>query len=340
MKGLILRLVRGVFLSVVGVLVLALLAEQVARWSAERSFSEPPGATHDVGGRQAHIYCVGEGQPTVILEAGLDGAGSNTWAGILPELGQASRVCAYDRAGVMWSEPGPLPRDGGRIADELHALLSAANEAPPYVLVGHSLGGPLAMLYHERFPDEVAGMVLVDPTSPQVFDRLPAPFNAGPPPKALFQALAAVGVLRLQTTFMNPPRLPEPARGAAVGLGPTRLQGVMGELQSLSDIIAAAGRVASLGDRPMVVLTGGATTEPSFMLPEEAAVEKDRIWPELHAEMANLSTESDHRIISEAGHYIQYDAPEAVIQAVKDVLGAVRDGESLGESGVAGDSVE
>ena len=108
------------------------------------------------------------------LESGLDDRGSWSWAGIQDELSQISRVCAYDRAGMLWSEPREGPRDAERIAGELHAILAAASEAPPYVMVGHSLGGLLVRVYDERYPGEALGFVFVDASHPEQERRFPA----------------------------------------------------------------------------------------------------------------------------------------------------------------------
>ncbi len=117
-------------------------------------------------GRHLSISCLGTGSPTVVLEAGLDWGGSWSWITVLPEVARFTRVCAYDRAGSGFSDPGPIPRDGKHIVSDLHALLGAAGERPPYVLVGQSLGGALVRLYRLRYPTDVGAMVLVDPSQP------------------------------------------------------------------------------------------------------------------------------------------------------------------------------
>ena len=121
----------------------------------------PPGTLVDVGGYRLHLHCVGEGSPTVIMEAG---GGGNVlhWMLVQPAIAQSTRVCAYDRAGMGWSEPGPLPRTPQQIVAELHTLLSTASIPGPYILVGHSIGGKYARLYASQYPHDVVGLVLVD----------------------------------------------------------------------------------------------------------------------------------------------------------------------------------
>jgi pimeloyl-ACP methyl ester carboxylesterase len=120
---------------------------------ADRRNFPPPGNLVDVGGHRLHIQCVGAGRPTVVLETGVL-AMSALWGGVQPQVAVRTRVCSYDRAGLGWSEPGPVPRDAVRIASELRALLRNASEPPPYVLVGHSFGGLLVRVYTDRYPED------------------------------------------------------------------------------------------------------------------------------------------------------------------------------------------
>ena len=116
----------------------------------------------DVGGFRLHLHCAGEGSPTIVLDAAL-GASSLSWSLVQPELARLSRVCSYDRGGFGWSDPGPMPRTAYRIAEELHTLLERARVPPPYVLVGHSFGGLVALIFTRRFRSVTSGLVLVDP---------------------------------------------------------------------------------------------------------------------------------------------------------------------------------
>ena len=153
---------------VIGLVVLAAIAVIYHAFGTEiyRRIYPPPGELVDVGGHSLHISCVGEGSPTVFLESG-SGATSVDWANIQPEVANTTRVCAYDRAGSGWSEPGPGPGDPQQIAGELHTLLGNAGIDGPYVLVGHSFGGLYVRMYAELYPNEVEGMVLVDSSHPE-----------------------------------------------------------------------------------------------------------------------------------------------------------------------------
>src|SRR5215207_7597931 len=154
---------RGLVWMITGLLALAVIGaiyQAIATQIDQRTYP-PPGEMVDVGTHSLHINCIGQGSPTVILESGL-GTMSADWANVQPEVANTTRVCAYDRAGTGWSEPGPEPRDSQQIARELHTLLGNAGIDDPYVLVGQSFGGLYVRMYASRYPKEVEGMVLVD----------------------------------------------------------------------------------------------------------------------------------------------------------------------------------
>src|SRR5918998_3069707 len=174
-RGIMRRIWRPLLGLVVVLLVLAVLGaiyQAIATELAERAYP-PPGEMVDVGGYRLHINCVGQGSPTVVLDAGSGGM-SAQWVRVQQEVSGSTRVCAYDRAGMGWSEMGPDPRDAERITGELHTLLEGADIEGPCVLVGHSFGGMYMQTYAARYPDEVAGVGLVDSsTDPDQFSQPP-----------------------------------------------------------------------------------------------------------------------------------------------------------------------
>jgi pimeloyl-ACP methyl ester carboxylesterase len=139
----------------------------------DRRFNPMPGRVVDVGGYKMHIDCTGQGTPTVILDSGL-GDSYISWRKVQPQLAQFARVCSYDRAGLGYSDSSPRPRTSRDIAEELHMLLHNAGIFPPYILVGHSMGGYDVRLYASLYRGEVAGMVLVDSSHPEQQKRFPA----------------------------------------------------------------------------------------------------------------------------------------------------------------------
>jgi pimeloyl-ACP methyl ester carboxylesterase len=321
------RLTYGAVILVMGLVLLALvvsiIVRRVAVHRAERDFP-PPGRLVEIDGRRSHIHCTGTRSPTILLESGLDDRGSWGWAEIRDELSQISRVCAYDRAGMLWSEPREEPRDAERIASELHALLSAAAEAPPYVMVGHSNAGLLVRVYDARYRGEVVGFVFVDASHPEQDRRLPPEIRqlierrkSEPDHRWLFRILAPYRIFA--------PERPTPRTAYWWRSFP---EGVMAEGRAIDAMSEQAGRTGLLGDRPVVVLTAGV---PRSMpgVSDEGNAAMQRVWLELQGELAGLSMNSDHRIVEGAGHYIHRDRPEAVVTAIRDVVTAVRGGGSV-----------
>src|SRR5256885_2868437 len=167
-----LRVLLRLVLVLAALFVLAgLLYENVSE-TRDRRFNPMPGQRIDVGGFKMHIHCTGQGSPTVILESGL-GDTYVSWHKVQPQIAKFARVCSYDRAGLGFSDPSSQPRTSKVMAEELHALLTAANVAPPYVLVGHSMGGFNVRLFASLYRSEVVGIVLADSSHPDQENRLP-----------------------------------------------------------------------------------------------------------------------------------------------------------------------
>ncbi len=161
------RIAGGLLLAVLAAAGLAAILEASLAARDARRFP-PPGRLVDVGGHRMHLHCIGEKRedaPTVVLEAGLQ-LWSSSWHWVQRDLETSVRVCSYDRSGLGWSEAGQGAFDGAAIARELHLLLESAGERPPYVLVGHSLGGMLVRIFYNLYPSEVVGLVLPDPGIP------------------------------------------------------------------------------------------------------------------------------------------------------------------------------
>lgn len=155
-----LRLILVSILIVLGVLILVGATYQGVATALERRKYPHPGQLVDVGGHQLHLYCLGEGRPTVVLEAPAAGM-SATWGWVQPEVAKTTRVCSYDRAGLGWSEAGDRPYDPGRVPEELHALLATVQPGP-YVLAGHTLGASFVRRFAALYPSDTAGLVLID----------------------------------------------------------------------------------------------------------------------------------------------------------------------------------
>src|SRR5215216_2168598 len=207
---------RGLVWLVGGLLALAVIGAiyQVIATQIDQRTYLPPGEMVNVNGRLMHINCMGEGSPTVILEAANFGMSAH-WVRVQQQLAKSTRVCAYDRAGMGWSEPGPEPRDARQISSELHTLLKNADTEGPYVLVGHSYGGLYARMYAARYPNEVAGVVLVDSSHPEQFTRTQegkAMYENTRRIGAVIPFLTRLGVTRLFNVYPAHPDLPPQQR--------------------------------------------------------------------------------------------------------------------------------
>ena len=314
---------------VVALLVLAVagaIYQAIATELAERAYP-PPGEMVGVGGYRLHINCVGQGSPTVVLDAG-SGGFSAQWVRVQREVSDTTRVCAYDRAGMGWSEMGPEPRDAEQISSELHTLLKGAGIGQgPFVLVGHSFGGLYTRTYAARYPDEVAGVVLVDSSSPKQVSHRPVTRDSNEPQKQTFAVvprlarlgvslLARLGVVRLLSK-LDPasPELPQQQRAQIDALTPSTRQVVTTALEFLAP--TQTRRLGSLGNKPLAVVTAGAS-EPS--------------WLELQDDLATLSSNSMHRVVEGATHtsllYERSDS-QATSAAIVEVVAAVRNDRPL-----------
>jgi pimeloyl-ACP methyl ester carboxylesterase len=324
------RIAIGIGALIVLATVFGAAAEAVMR---SRAASEYPAAGRlvDIGGRRIQLDCRGSGSPTVVLESGLDNLGSLSWALVHDSIATTSRTCAYSRAGIMWSDAAPGAFDSKTVAEDLHAALTKAGEQGPYVVAGHSLGGPYALIFTGLYPGEVAGLVFVDASHPDQLERLrKATGNSMEAPTGVLSAVAALswtGVIRLIPDGASPKLPPATIRAQHAYLS-TSLAPALKELKALPATLAAAGQHRQLGDRPLVVLTAMAPTPEAAL--ESAGMTREQgdrmrvAWKALHDEEATWSTRSRHELVPDATHYIQLDRPDVVISAVREVVGAVR----------------
>jgi pimeloyl-ACP methyl ester carboxylesterase len=318
---------RRLIVIVVSLLaVLLIVGFSYERVSRSRVASEfpPPGRLVSVDGYDMHLVCSGEGSPTVILESGLTLFASLQWFEVQPEIARSTTVCSYDRAGLMWSDRNERPRSGEYMVAELQSLLDTADIQPPYVMVAHSLGGLLSRMYDHHFPNEISGFVFIDSSHPEQLERLP-PAGAGPGvmPAWFTTLLAETGVTRLMTSSDRPSGLPAAVYEPAVAYIPQKFRGLVLEREAVIETVQQSQQLdwssASLGSRPIVVLTRG----------EFDSEQQRSVWVEMQEELAALSSHNDHRIVDGAEHSIHIDDPDAVIEAIGDVVVAIRTGRSV-----------
>lgn len=291
-----------------------------------------PGRMVDVGGYRVHVRSAGDGGPTAVLDSGL-GGNSCLWANALPELAALCAVCAIDRAGYAWSDPAPptRPRDSASLVDEQRSALRALGIPPPFVLVGHSFGAINTLVWARKHPDEVAGLVLVEPSHPEMWTRVDGIPDAASMALGyrVMTALAGWGVMRLA----GPP-LMRKAIGLAKGDLPVselhafeafarRRQGYAAALREAEhgdeSFAAATTQAGELGDLPLALLSADAwTTGRSSAMKEGMRA--------LRAEMLTWSARSTERVVEGTGHgNLPVRAPAAVADALAWVLGHARE---------------
>jgi len=323
-------------LALLVVLAAALLAgvlyEQSARRQVARNFP-PPGKMIDVGGRRMHLDCRGTGSPIVILETIAAPMGAVSWYKVHDAAARITRTCAYDRAGIGWSEPASGLRTGKAIVTDLHQLLTAAHELGPYVMVGASLGGPLVMTFTKYYGQEVAGLVLVDASHPDQKQRIKAAIGRdldyAPAIQKVLAALVWTGLPRLLMGGVPQPGAVSPAEGAMSAYLPTSLGPSLDEISQLDTTWHEAGALRTLGDRPLAVLTAAKpyTDElATFQLSAEQGHRMQQAWFEMQKDEASWSSRSTQRYLKDSGHGIQLERPDAVIDAIRQVVDQVRGG--------------
>lgn len=326
-----------------GALVVGILAGGGALYQAVGSrrsarLCRPQGAMFDAGGRRLHAVCAGRGTPAVVFESGV-AASSLSWTHVVPEIARFTRACAYDRAGLGWSDPGPRPRTFAHIVGDLDGLLVSAAVPHPYVLVGHSFGCFVVCAYASRHPEKVAGLVLIDPPALGEW-REPSARQArllwgGIQLSRIGALLARLGVVRACLALLTggAPAVP---RNFVKIFGPTAartLERLVGEVRKLPPEVhplvqalwcqpkcfhamadhlrvlrEAAAFVASLSSLPDVPLvTISSADQPAHIVDE-------------HRQIARFSSRGRHVIASRSGHWIQFDEPEVVVSAIRDVV--------------------
>ena len=298
-----------------------------------------PGSLIDVGGHRVHVVCTGEGSPAVLFESGI-AASSLSWVRVMRDVAAFTRACAYDRAGLGWSELSPGPRSVAPMLAELEAVLAHAGSARP-VLVGHSFGAFLVSAYTSQHPDNVAGLVLVDPPSDwhEITPRQARMLRGGVQLSRVGGVLARLGVVRASLALLTggAPAVP---RNFVRVFGPTAartLERLVGEVRKLPEdvhpivqtlwcqpkcframaehlgafeemAVVVAG-ISSLADVPLVVISSG--DQPPATLTR-------------HRQLAGLSSQGRHLVATKSGHWIQFDEPELVVAAVRDVIDRAR----------------
>ncbi|MEJ2760213.1 MAG: alpha/beta hydrolase [Gammaproteobacteria bacterium] len=284
---------------------------------ANIDIATPPGKRVDIGGYRLHIYCLGQGSPTVVFDSGMGGF-SLEWADVQTALSRYTRVCTYDRAGYGWSDRSPYSRTTRVMARELHRLLRAADVPAPYILAGHSFGGYNIRYFAGEFPREVAGLVLIDASHPRQFSYFPkAPVHkvsVRRPPRS-----SRIHIVRPAFPLDYPEQIRQLAYMLMVRRHSARIQ-----LQELEHFQESAQQVVAQGARfprlPVTILTRGERVWPNTFYGDAM----ERVWSFLQHDLLSLSDRSEQVIALHSGHAIQLDQPQLVITAVLKELRIAR----------------
>ena len=312
------------FICLIVVLLLSGTAYQFISAKIDENAFPPPGQLVDVGGYRLHINCSGEGGPTVIFDAGM-GCNSLEWALVQPAVSKFTYACSYDRAGNGWSDESPLERTSQNIVDELHMLLKNAKIPGPYVLVGHSFGGSNVLLYANTYPDEVAGIVLVDSSHEDQLDKMP---DMPKQNEGVASFLTYVGGVRLLTHFpiykkslvMFPVEIQEmyPAKISTSSFIKTAFKEISLLDKSLNQLKATGAKV---GDKPLIVITAGKPVNAEEVgLSQEQVDQITKVWKMLQKDLVAKSSQGKQMIAEHSGHMITREQPEIIIEAIREVI--------------------
>jgi pimeloyl-ACP methyl ester carboxylesterase len=330
-RGLLALLVLVVLAAIVGASYQAIGNRADARRFPQQGKSVSLGPTFD--NLSLSIDCRGQGSPTVILDSGL-GVPAVGWNPVQAEVAKFTRVCSYDRAGYGWSGASSAPRTSAQIVKELHALLEAANEKGPFILVGHSFGGYNVRVYNGQYPSDVAGMVLVDASHEDQNDRMtPA-----------LQAFMKKSIERLKWEKMLAPllirfgiaRFSQRNQGEAAGVSkefgqemlylamqPKFIDASASELGSFAESAIEVRASGNLGDKPLVVLTAGKSADASQVpagFPKKEFDDFHEVWVnDLQVRESHLSTRGKRIMVPDSTHMIPFERPDTIVAAIHEV---------------------
>jgi pimeloyl-ACP methyl ester carboxylesterase len=306
--------------------------------AADRRRFPPPGRMVDIGGTRLHLIDKGASGPAVIFESGISATCLN-WTQVREDVQEFAPACTYDRAWLGWSDQASSPRTLSAIVEELHALLTAAEIAPPFILVGHSFGGMVVHAYAAKYAGSVAGLVLVDPLSPSEWWN-PSPAHArmlrlGVKLARRGAVLARIGVVRASLALLmaGGRMVPQAIARVSSGRGESVISRLVSEVRKMPPetwpMVRAhwclpksfLGLAAYLESLP-----AGAVEAAGFQMPETIPVtvlssaHSTPVQLEEHRALARRSPRGQHIVARKSGHWIQLDEPELVVQAIREMV--------------------
>jgi pimeloyl-ACP methyl ester carboxylesterase len=321
-------LLKSLTILIAVILVAGIVYEQIGRRRDRARFPQI-GKSVDIGGRTLNIFCSGAGAPPVIFESGGPGPGLE-WEAFQPEAAKFTQACWYDRAGEGWSDLGPFPRTSVAISNDLHELLKRAGIPAPYVFAGASFGGLNSRVYGGLYPNEVAGMILIDSAHEDELRRAPkfvlgrtAPRFLWHPLQMAFEAAAFVGLLRL--TQSSPTQGKDPSqmsREEIIEALRQRPKSVVGNVSAgivLPESYAEGSSVTRIGDFPLIVLTAGQALDFGDAELNREATAYQQVWiHEIQPKLVGLSTHGRQVVVPNANH--GSIPQELIINSIREVV--------------------
>jgi pimeloyl-ACP methyl ester carboxylesterase len=303
-------------------------------------FGDTSHAARLADGRSINMVCLGHGKPTVLFNAGSGDWGA-TWGAVQSAIARRTRTCTWDRAGFGFSSASIAPQTIVETTKDLEMALRANKIEGPFIIVAHSLGGLEALLFADHHKSAVVGMVLVDPTFPDTIARLhkAAPSLAAADDKAVDASVAyrrdctdAIEKKPLEAPSCTSYRADLPSsvifRLSRLDRDPARLRTTVSHFENgRKNQTLAIDPSRNYGTMPLIVLTADKSQlrgQDASLATRLAFGQQQAEWQKGHVELANLSRQGQHRVVSDSGHFIQTEHPEAVIAAANEVLNESR----------------
>lgn len=317
------RIAMAILFIIILLLITGFIFEKISRSLAEKI--KPDGDFAEVENHKMHYLKDGQGGPTVVFETAFDPAGHLQWYHIQQDLPKNYTTFSYDRSGILWSERGTSQKTGEKIAEELHLLLEKVNAPKPYILVGHSFGGMLTRFFVKKYPQDVAGVILVDSQYPEdekfLSPQMHKMVNQGLP-GGFLKFANTFGAARLMFKNMFPATAEYTFQNSVMpALLYKSADATLEEQDHMKAVKAEAAAVRSFGSVPLYVITAGDQTRyDSFIKDQKLKNEMLEAWDKMQKDLLNLSSDSKQIIVPNSGHYINQDQPKAIEDAVNDMV--------------------
>jgi len=314
------------------IIIFGAICQYIAERMDERSYP-PIGKMIDIGGYRLHMIDQGSGNLPVVIDTGFMG-NSFEWLSISSEIAKFARVIIYDRAGYAWSDRSPLPRISENVIEELHTMLKNADVAGPYVLVVHSFGGMNMRLFATKYPDEVAGVVLVDAGHEDGFEKMPMEYVFNKRLLPFMIAITYLGVMRIiihlsmmeywldAETKNYPPSIQQLYNSQKTTI--KYVQTVAAEMLGLNESCHNLKQNCRLlGNKPLTVIAAAkpfTLAEILYLLSQKQLNQVNLLRIELQTDLVSKSLRGKQIIAKNSGHNIHRDQPELIIEAVREMI--------------------